>query len=795
MGVACGPRSRHYAPGALEDSRRSDEVTSERILNGVWPNLRSRSANIISLSRVSDNGGRPIVLEPNVRNPDPLKITYIIAQGEDRLDDMSPFQGFGRSWGSTLWALRLLAVAPASILERSWPLDGLIAQRMGGANSLAWLPLMVSALEQLALDELGFVTVVLSGSDAIAKRVDAWCAAQPRPVLHVRHGEIADEDAAIAFCDIALREHISAVLEAHGAELSEPRRAAAMVGLEQWMRRERVPLAVSFGYHNLSTPNEMVFERADRLIETEERFVGSSEEEYDEFVVESVQAVLDLRDEIGFRDFNRLYLPRPGLILTEPAFYRPAYARTRGDREITTKPMLDTLRRLQQQKGLWNTIESAQITALMEDPKAGMLLGARQEELAIQTYGVGLMAAQTCSAVMRLRPAVNHVFPTLSRYARNIRAVGEPRGQVARLKTPRLFDDLQRELAAAVGAARIELIMGYRGAIKIVADAPIELLPIGDLPLAMRHDTSRINATPGNLMMGELVGRMSATLSPAELCKVLVISGFAENDRLRNLMARALETIAPDLVGRVEHVFIRARSRGELVAALNASEATILIFDGHGVAGGNDGIGGIIVGKEQVNVWELRGEARIPPIVILSACDTQGLDAPNHATVGNGFIAAGAVTVLATMLPVGGVDGAVFIARLLYRLAVFLPAFMSARLRSVDWCEVVAGMLRMVLASETTDGIVADPAASAEIKRRANMDINSGDPDWYAKLLTNVQEVTALEEGVVRRKARAIMARSEAIRYIQLGSPEAITIDDGGIAGQFFPPGSARLPA
>jgi hypothetical protein len=72
-----------------------------------------------------------------VRNPDPLKINYVLIQGDDKLDQMSPFQGFGSSWPATLWALRFLAVAPASFVERRWPLDGLLAQRMGGMHRLA----------------------------------------------------------------------------------------------------------------------------------------------------------------------------------------------------------------------------------------------------------------------------------------------------------------------------------------------------------------------------------------------------------------------------------------------------------------------------------------------------------------------------------------------------------------------------------------------------------------------------------------------------------------------------------
>lgn len=721
-------------------------------------------------------------------NRDPLKISYIVVHADDRLDEMSPFQGFGSSWPATRWALRLLVHAPASMLERAWPLDGLIAQRMGGANRLAWLPLSISALEHLKLADIAFSLVLLSGNDEVAKRVDAWLAKQPRPVLHTRKGEVGSQEQAIAWCETTLREHCRVLVDEHGDQLSGPRREAARDALERWNDREPIPIEVAQVGHNISAPNEMVLIRAGRTFPAGEPFIGDSEEEYDTFAVGSARAVLDVRDAVGLRDYNRLYRPVPGLVLTEPAFYRPHYARVRHDPGFATKPMIDALRRLQKQTGLWNTIDGKSVTDLMDDPKAQALVAARQEELAIHCHGVGLMAAQTCSAVLRMRPAVNHVFPSLSRFARNIRATSDG----AKFKTPKLFDEVQGELAAAVGEARIELIAGYEGSIRIVADAPLELLPVGNLPLGLRFDTCRTNATPGNLMMGELVGRTPVTVFPADLCKVLVVSGFADKDPIRDMMKKALDSVSGELIGRVEVAYARVQSRAELVAALNGSDATILVFDGHGTLGGADAVGGIIVGDEQVNVWELRGEARIPPIVILSACDTQGMDAPSHATVGNGFLACGAMTVLATLLPIGGREGAVFIARLLLRLGQFIPALLKARVRAVEWIEVVSGLLRMTLATETVDAMVKDRKAGMRLKAVANIDINSGHPEWYDRMLVNIAAASGLEEAAVRRRARGVLARSEAIRYVQLGSPEAITIDDGAISSQFFPPALAE---
>jgi hypothetical protein len=221
-------------------------------------------------------------------------------------------------------------------------------------------------------------------------------------------------------------------------------------------------------------------------------------------------------------------------------------------------------------------------------------------------------------------------------------------------------------------------------------------------------------------MMGELVGRQPVMLDLAELRKVRVVSAFADRDPLKNLMARTLDLSAPDLAGRVKVSFVRVRTRAGLVDALNTSDAPILVFDGHGIAGDEDGIGGIEINGERLDVWQLRGEARIPPIVILSACDTHRIDAPTHATVGNGFLAAGAVTVLATLLPIGGIEGAQFIYRLLLRLSHYLPAVLGQQERVYDWCAVIAGLLRMVLGTDIVGGIVNDEDLASELKFRAN---------------------------------------------------------------------------
>jgi hypothetical protein len=99
-------------------------------------------------------------------------------------------------------------------------------------------------------------------------------------------------------------------------------------------------------------------------------------------------------------------------------------------------------------------------------------------------------------------------------------------------------------------------------------------------------------------------------------------------------------------------------------------------------------------------VWTLRDDVtRIPPIVLLSACDTHAADR-NHATTALGLLTLGSVTVLGSFFPLPAIDAAVFAARPIMRVVEFIPAAIKDFGRAVTWSEVTGGMLRMTLLSD-----------------------------------------------------------------------------------------------
>lgn len=718
--------------------------------------------------------------------PDPLRINYIVVLADDRLEETSPFQGFGRSWPGLVWALELLVQLPADVLEPAQFGAGLIAQRMGGMRQLLWSPLSVSPMERLGAEDFGPFLVVMSGDPEMSERVGRWVSALGVPALHVSATGVTNSVAASDFNLDVLKDYCGRVMAERGAELSAPRRAAVEEALMKWEEPRSEAVELKAWTHNVTIPNQMVLARARREAKDPERFLGRSEAEYTGVIADGVRAVAAVRTAVGFRDFHRMSLIHPAFYLVEPAFYRHAYTRFRRD-DALDQPAFDMLRLMQTQRGLFNEVDGKLGQAIVGSAAAHQVVAVRGQELTIFTAAVGLKAAQTNSAVMRLSPGVNHVFPLLGNFARNIRSTSP----AARLKTPRLFEMIQDRLVGALGPERMALIDEVGGPIKIVSDAPLELLPINGLPLMFRHLCSRICATPGNVLMAQLAHSEPVTVTPQALRNVLIVSSFETDDPLREVLIGAVRRGAPSWLGKVDVAVRRVSSRSELVDTLNASQATIMIFDGHGRGNADTGIATLRIGKEDVDVWHLRGEARIPPIVILSACDTQGIDASSHATVGTGFLAAGALTVLATLLPVDGRASAAFVARLIYRLADFIPAALKARRRVLNWTEVISGMQQMLLASEILDVLVgpitAGPARE-RLQEEANVHINGGDGGWYEWLHDAIAAHRHERPEEIARRARAIVARSEAIRYVQLGNPENILIDDGSIEDQIIPP-------
>jgi hypothetical protein len=71
-----------------------------------------------------------------------------------------------------------------------------------------------------------------------------------------------------------------------------------------------------------------------------------------------------------------------------------------------------------------------------------------------------------------------------------------------------------------------------------------------------------------------------------------------------------------------------------------------------------------------------------------------------------------------------------------------------------------------------------DAATGSEILLQTNMDLNPFRPDWYERLTERVSAHCAIPKQQWEAQLSDIIAGSDAIRYLHLGNPEAITVGD-----------------
>ncbi len=179
-----------------------------------------------------------------------------------------------------------------------------------------------------------------------------------------------------------------------------------------------------------------------------------------------------------------------------------------------------------------------------------------------------------------------------------------------------------------------------------------------------------------------------------------------------------------------------------------------------------------------VDVWSLRGEARIPPLVVLSACDTHAVDG-SHATVANGLIACGAKAVLATFLPVRSVDSSALVARLALRARTFVQ-LLNRGGQSVSWARVVTFCLRAQLITDVLRRLMAELDFSREevldLCNTATARVNFGLEDWWELFKGDLSLRTGWETDRMDQFLQEAIAESDVIRYVHVGMPETVVL-------------------
>jgi hypothetical protein len=565
---------------------------------------------------------------------------------------------------------------------------------------------------------------------------------------------------------------------------------AARTAINAWNPMPSLKMDYQLGGHNTITPNLTALAVAgyDDMVSGRFREVGSGLKPYVDQIVKTSNSIFDQRKQVGERDLHRIFRQPPDLNLFAPAIYPqffnfplPMTMEREERKEISI-----TRQALERQTGYGFDVRSnAQKAALIgklvkgDDGEISVepspLVQLRASELLLNTDLMCALTASEFSICVRLPNEINRTLGSVRNFAEHYRSNdGKSRKRLL------AFRQAQARLAGAVPKEFIDLIRRSETGVRIVSDAHLEWLDVDGLPLAIRKNCSRIPVTPGNLFVDHLGSKVRLHLTPEDFKSVLVISALKRDDPINGIFEMAFDTFEPQWRKNLTVSYANVASEDDLVKALNDFKGPMVIFDGHG-SHAKDQPALLHLGSDAVDVWSLRDRIQnMPPIVILSACDTHAADR-NPATTANGFMHLGARAVLASVFPLDGRDAAVFAARLVFRVSEFMPAAIRAFDQAITWTEVISGMLRMQLLTDflrhLLDKKVIDDETYRKIHLEGNHAINGRTEDPFSVIMDALERVGLSQSGL-KLDLETVVANSSAISYLLVGRPETILIDD-----------------
>jgi len=731
-------------------------------------------ANNLTIVKHTNNDALPDIIG---------NIVYLIP-----IEDADPYkasllQGFAPSLLENSQIIHAINLMPSDIWELTPSgLEVRIARRMSGQASIRWFGQSPTALTSQVTPIFHPFIVVFFHESHQRELYDKWIKSHPFPLTVVAndYGTISHTD----FSIFALQSAFLCICDAIRGQVQDASLDEAQKAIQSWREPEARKLHYQVGGHNSVMPNLLALHAAG-FREMEYGAFQNIKDGIDPYVHQialTTRSIFEERLRVGERRPNQYFRRPPSLNLFAPAIYSQFREMPLGGGSLKRADLqsLHTARRvLERQEGYsfrTNTVAQARVMLGSDPdqhPRPHILMRERSAELALATDCMGTLAASEISAVIRLPNAVNRTAGQVRQFAQQYHT---------RRSTPHkrmtVFRRVQNAITASIPAAFIEFIEEANEGIRIVADAHLEWLKIRGLPLCAQKDVTRIPVPPGNFFADQVRPSSYIHLFPEDFRNVLIINALHKEDPISRCFDVAMRAFGPYFSERVQIHTVRAHRMTDFVESLNAFEGAMLIFDGHGRhEPGNPAKLRLL--DEEIDTWELQKiRPRVPPIVILSACDTHAADR-NHASAANGFLASGARTVLASVFPIDARDASSFVGRLLYRVAEFVPTAHDTFGRSLTWMEIIGGMIRMQLLTDFCKRLegkrVIDSAAYKEVHAAGNIAINAL-RDWPFEEVVGDLHRRGLDENMLWHELLGAAANSTAISYLQTGRPETIIV-------------------
>ena len=716
---------------------------------------------------------------PSIRG----EIVYIIPVEDGDPYEASFLQGFAPSLTRHSGLIGLINSLPSDILELTPEGHEVrLPRRMSGQAPIMWFGQSPRALMSLVTPPFVPFMVLFLGQDHKIETYAKWIESHTFPLTVV-----AESGGTISYKEFsldALQRAFLTICDKLDGQVNPASLATARKYISDWREPEERDLGYQVGGHNVVKPNLHALAVAGYRNLENGRFdqINKGITPYVEAIVQTTRSVIEERAEIGEREANQYFRPPPSINLFAPAIFPHFHEISLANAPLTPeekKRFIAVRRMLQRQDGYGfgaNTEAQAEAVfgaKLGEEPNPHFLMLERASELHLATECMSTLTASEVSAAVRLPNSVNRTSGQVRQFAEHYHAK-----KTTDRKRHDAFRKVQSAITYSVPEPFFEFIEEAGDGIRLITDAHLEWMNLRGLPLCVQKDVARIPVTPGNLFVDQVSPKRYLHLAASDFEEVLILSALQSDDPIAKLFDAAIGVFAPQFKDRIRVRNERIRNRKDLVNALNSFSGPMVIFDGHGGHEKNEAAQLQLL-DEKVDIWQLRdANLRIPPIVVLSACDTHAADR-NHATTANGFLSLGARTVLGSVFPIDARDAASFVARLLYRIAEFVPAAHGLFNRSLTWLEIMGGMIQMQLLTDFCRRLeqknIIDSEGYRKIHLAGNMSINSGEEWPFEKVISDLVEY-GVDEKRASHELRSAVANSTAISYIQMGRPETIIV-------------------
>jgi hypothetical protein len=611
--------------------------------------------------------------------------------------------------------------------------------------------------------------------------VDKVIQNRPEPILHVSRSGIGNSVRAVNVTRETIKDHVLQVLEYRRGEHGE-KIDPLVTAIKQNVGFSTIDSDLPRFGHLITVPNEIALEAVGIKLNQKERLMGDDNEPYFEALKPLVLSMLNARASLYSEHRDIAWSAGYELILTAPSILkhlRVILKRFGRNLEAEKRRQVRfVLRQMIGRKTYPFAGAAHEAAGILSDRHVQALASVNLKDLEVYTAALSIRTSSNFVPVIRLPTAVNNVHGELIQLENTARAEGfTPR---RREKLSRIAKTISEKLADGIPDWMLEAIRACLR-IKLVSDAPLEWMSVDGFPLALKAEISRIPTTPGNLFFRHSVIVPTVHLSLADFENILIVRAFDKEDRLKNVLSQSMEIMRSDFEGDVNVRYVDVENESDFIKAFEDFSGALAIFDGHGSHSSSDDIGQLSLPSGPLNAWELRKRVKLPPIVLLDACDTHPMSA-SHTTTANGFLAAGATTVVATSLPIDALSSSLFIVRLLLRINQLLRIHFENSDLPFKWSTLVSGMQKrqymtdVVLAIAETIGIKADREFLMKVSLEVGTKIDTEERDWVDALLQLLARESSKSEPFIRELVQTQTYLTDSLIHVQLGNPDRIFI-------------------